>query len=340
MNLKNINAFLFLLLGLFGFYVKIEPSYFEFFGILLLLLNFNKLKKIDIFLLIFIAILLNISNIYSYDFEVSLKYNSITIYIVSLAFLFNRISIQEIRQFTIGGVIGMLLTLLVAYLIPDTSEFWYYNRLMGGFKDPNVLAPTSLLTVIVFNFFQLKRKTKILVNILALVIIFLALSRAALFLTFLYYLYVAFSFNNKLRIMTISIFLLLVTLFSSNIESLYQESFSGRTDERRFSGQVEAFNRSTFLGNGATSSDYFVGHSPHNSFVRIISDNGFFPFITLFTMCFILLAHSKIDFETYYLLSLVFIISLVIDTLHWRCLFVFIGIILKINKIKHGEIHI
>ncbi len=214
---------------------------------------------------------------------------------------------------------------------------------MGGFKDPNVLAPSTLFVLIILNEldFSLNKIITFSVNLAGLILIILAQSRAALLITVLYIFYKIFSKNIKTRVFTILSILIFVLFYTTSFENLYQSKFGDRSDSRRFSGQKEALNISTLFGNGATSSDYLVGHPPHNSIVRIISDNGVFTFSVLLIWFLVLLFNSSFKLDKFYLIFLAILIGFVIDTLHWRILFIYIGSIVFIHNNKiNGKLYI
>jgi hypothetical protein len=343
-NTSKLTKVLFFLLGLSSFFVKNEPSPFEFIAIIILVSNVYVLKKSDLISIICLTLLLNISTFFSYNLERSLQYNLVTIYLISLGFLFYRHNYTVIKMFIYGGIIGIILTLLISIFSPDLIDAWYYNRLMGGFKDPNVLAPTTLFFIILLNEINVDWNKKILfvISTIALVLIVLAQSRAALGITLFYILYKFFNKSKKISIFTIlSIILLWMSFSTITLTGIYKDNFGARSDNRRFGGQVEALRIATLLGNGATSSDYYVGHPPHNSIVRIISDNGIFVFSVLLIWFLILLPINNFSFPKFYLLSIAIVFGLVIDTLHWRILFIYIGCILFIYKNKrNGKLYI
>lgn len=338
-NISNFKKFLFFILGLAGFFVQNEPSPFEYISIIVIFLNLNFFKKSDLFTIIFLFLLLNISSIFSYDVEKSIFYNTVTIYLVSLGFLIFRTNISVLKMFIYGGIVGIISTCFISFFNFEFFDVWYYDRLRGGFKDPNVLAPTTLFFLILMfeaKIFSERKTLKLIILTMGLSLIFLAKSRAAIGLTLFYFAIKLFYINRKFSFLYIisTIFLLLIYNIDPLINT-YNDYFSSRVDTKRFLTQVKAFEIMTIFGNGATSSDFLLKHSPHNSYVRLISDNGIVPYIILLIMlCYSTLFNSKFSFNKFYLLLIPIIFSFVIDTLHWRIIFIYIGAILLIKKNK------
>jgi hypothetical protein len=319
-------------LGVSGFYVKSEPSYFEFISLIAIILNIRKLHPHDILCLIFCFFLLNISTLFSYNFIKSLFYNCVTTFLLSIGFLFFRLRAVAFRPFLTGSVIGLISTLIISLFIPELIDAWFYSRLMGGFKDPNVLAPSVLFVLIMINestYLRVKNhKIKWAINIMGVAMIFAAQSRIALFSLIIY---ISFRFK-KYMLYSLPVIIFCISYYKSYLYGLYEQFFGNRSDSRRFSGQLEAIEMSTILGNGATSSDYLVGHPPHNSFIRIISDNG--VLVSMILVCILLimtyLNFKKINFNLIIYIGLTFLFSLVIDTLHWRHIYIYIAFVLLI----------
>lgn len=330
--MKTVNYIIFFLLGVSGFFVKSEPSFFEFISLVAIAINIRKLHAQDFISLILCFLLLNISTLFSYDPIKSLFYNCVTTFLLSIGFLFFRLREVSFSPFLTGSVIGIISTLIISVSAPDLIDAWFYSRLMGGFKDPNVLAPSVLFVLIMINestFLKIKNNKIIwVINIIGIAMIVAAQSRIALFCLCLYVFYKL----KKYVFYLLPVIIFSITNYRLYLFGLYEQFFGSRSDSRRFSGQFEAIEISTILGNGATSSDYLVGHSPHNSFIRIISDNGVLVLMILVYVLLIMsyLNFKKINFSLIIYLSLTFLFSLVIDTLHWRHIYIYVAFVLLI----------
>ena len=311
----RIKSLFFLILGFSSFFVKMEPSPFDIIILFSFVLDYRKFNLKSILILLLFYILFNISSFFSFDPEKSFFYNAVTIYIFVLCFYFYQINKTNLRYFVVGSLISCVFTLLLS-TFQLVDSFWYYDRLMGGFKDPNVLAPSSIFMSILFHrLFPNQRILNLIVILITSLVVFFAQSRIAILVLILYLLF----YIKKYIILVIPFFF----LFYYNILEFIEKTFSFKNyDTVRFQSQSQAMNLSSFFGNGATSSDFIVGHAPHSLYVRIISDNGILVASCLLILIFYFLFHylKKIinKKEFLFLVSLFFIFSFVIDTLHWR----------------------
>ena len=158
MTTKNL---FFLILGISSFFVKMEPSPFDILILFAFVLDYKKFDLKAILILLLFYVLLNISSFFSFNPEKSFFYNAITIYIFMLGFYFYQINKTNLRYFVVGSLISCLFTLIFS-TFQTFDSFWYYDRLMGGFKDPNVFAPSAIFMSILFHSLFPKQKIFVL----------------------------------------------------------------------------------------------------------------------------------------------------------------------------------
>ena len=298
------------LLGFTISFVKSEPSFYD---ILLLILFFRNIFSKHLLSFLIIFVILNISTLFSYNIQRSLEYNLVTLLLFSSLIYFKNIEQKYWRYFIIGNIISLVVTYFFGFIILQ-ENYWYYSRFMGGYKDPNVFSPSLLMILMIAFKLNIRKR---LISILTFPGMLLAQSRAV-------YGALGLVLFHRLRR---NIFFYVITISTA----LYFSPLIGRKislksyDANRFLGQLHALQRTSLFGNGSTSSDYFVGHPPHSLYVRMISDIGLLP--CLFIVILGLAIHNKVPsaLSRLVFISPILLISLVIDTVHWRMFYVFLG---------------
>lgn len=298
------------LLGFTIAFVKSEPSYYD---ILLLILFFRNIFSKHLHPILIVFVILNISTLFSYNIQRSLEYNLVTLLLFSSFIYFKNIERKYWQYFIIGNIFALLVTYFLGLIILQ-ENYWYYSRFMGGYKDPNVFSP-SLLMILMIAFKLNFRKR--FISFLTFPGMLLAQSRAvygALGLVLFH--------RFRRNLFFYSIIIVTAIYFGPLlVRKIALKSY----DANRFLGQLHALGRTSLLGNGSTSSDYFVGHPPHSLYVRMISDIGLLP--CLFIVILALAIYNLIPraFSRLVFISPILLISLVIDTVHWRMFYVFLG---------------
>lgn len=220
-----------------------------------------------------------------------------------------------------------------------------FSRVKGLFKDPNVFGP-FLIPIALYAYSLIDKpdgKKKLwwlaVLAILSLGI-FLSFSRAAWgnFLLSIF-VYSGFRFILEPSLKVIGKFLLtMILLFGlftyvlsiPFVNDMFNERFEYQYyDDDRFSNQGVAVGvgLSNPLGIGPGQYEETIGYATHNSFLRVLSENGIIGFIgytafliaTLYRSTRLVMA-TKNPFFIVILASAVGLVlnGLVVDTLHWR----------------------
>lgn len=249
-------------------------------------------------------------------------------------------------------------------LIPGGAEFLLYDRARGTFKDPNVfgaflILPALLaLQMIVAGRFTQAFKGTMLLGVFSVAIL-LSFSRAAwgqlaftgtmvLALTFL----TTRSANQRLRIVLIAVAgiaalaLLISALLSlGTVAELFKQRMS--LDQQYDVGQMGRFGRHALgailaldvpLGIGPMQFSKIFPEDPHNSYLNAFMSGGWlsgvtYPALALITMAFgfryLLIATpwQPAMIAVYAAYTGMMVESLIIDTDHWRHVFLLLGVL-------------
>lgn len=248
--------------------------------------------------------------------------------------------------YTLAAVFSAAIGILTFFgIIPWQEILMKFSRVKGLFKDPNVFGP-FLIPIALYAYSlieQPKGKQKVIWSaILAILIfgIFLSFSRAAWGnMVLSLFLYTGLRFLLEPSMKVIGKFLLtLVLLFGifnyvlsiPLVNEMFYERFEYQYyDDDRFSNQATAVGvgASNPLGIGPGQYEETIGYATHNSFLRVLSENGLVGFIGYTGFLLTTLYRSlRIVLVTKSPLSIVIFASavgllfngIVVDTLHWR----------------------
>jgi len=286
----------------------------------------------------------------------SLRYVIITLYLIALAYFLKMYltSVQAMRIFLIGYLLSVIIADLLVILgyagIFPAELVIVENRAISFFKDPNVFGPFAILMIVVlideiwhprifpgFNFL------KILGVIIMSAILFLSFSRAALGnlgVSLLLYLVLNIKALSLTRIAKILIMFMVVLLVLAIV--IVQLDLISFLEWRATPIQPYDLQRyTTQLVGLETGLSHPIGIGPgmslgaHSLYVRTLVEYGFLGLIFLISSFIILLfltfqralretgkpfgLSAKVLFACF---SGVMLNSLVIDTLHWRYLWI------------------
>jgi O-antigen ligase len=235
-------------------------------------------------------------------------------------------------------------------------------RPMGYFKDPNVMSafcgPGIVLSIdyLIHRRFQLRSRWIHGLNIaLSSLCLVAALSRAAyvqFVLTLLVYLVGSGQLRMLVKLSAYALGLLVVLvlgvvylvgvdnllfLLSGNeFYSVFSERFEYKSyDDDRFGAQQKVLKSLTLFGSGGYSADMLAGYSTHSLYVRALYEFGYFGGALFLLSLYTLFAGLLLRLLTRRSPALalvtgalagVLVSSFVIDTVHWRHFWLFIGL--------------
>lgn len=285
------------------------------------------------------------------------------IYIYDLLRSDNLLILKSLETMVIGAIITSVLVLGLHFSFsPDfiyRDEF--FNRISGFFKDPNVLGPYLLFPLLLLV--QSKNKKIITRSILALpliILIYYTYSRAAYAATVIALTLVLFfsliekkrNYSGGLLLVSGVVIILLLYLIYGNAQlpSIFgtDDFLASRLsvmsyDNERFEDIRVGFSEggSTLFGLGPGGYAVLHDHSPHNLIVGRLTDVGWVPtLITVFALCVAtlrsgVLAISKqrdiVSISVFSALLAHLFISMVVNTHHWRHLWLLIAISLAMH---------
>lgn len=243
------------------------------------------------------------------------------------------------------NVVAVIIYVAMTQLnVSFSDQFNYYNRLKGLFKDPNVFASFLLLPFywVVFTF-----KSSYYWRVFPLLIIVIAIvlsgSRVALVCLLLPVLWMwnKLSFTTKgllLGTLVVSGFLLAIITDRYTLHAY---------DLERFAVQLEALQHALHypLGIGAGESEQLLGHSPHQTYLRILLENGILGLLGYLIAIFLLVKRlwgnpDPLAQTLFVALISILIMNIVIDTLHWRHSWLWAGLAWSIGGERYpNRIH-
>jgi hypothetical protein len=265
----------------------------------------------------------------------------------------------------IAGVIAALAGVLAYFrLIPGASEFLLYDRARGTFKDPNVFgaflilpALIALQSIIAGRFWQTVRGLMLLG--LFAVAILLSFSRAAWGqlaftggLVFLLTFITTRSANQRLRIILFAVggvaglaLLLAAVLSIGAVADLFKERMS--LDQSYDVGQLGRFGRHILgalmaldvpFGIGPLQFSKFFPEDPHNSYLNAFMSGGWiagvcYTVLVLLTLAFglrylfVRTPWQSTMIVVYSAFTGMMIESFIIDSDHWRHVFLLLGVL-------------
>ncbi|SFJ06394.1 hypothetical protein SAMN05421852_10468 [Thermoflavimicrobium dichotomicum] len=338
------------------------------------LLSYLKFPHYFIITLIFLSIYMAGSFLSMYmmvDHETGFYYLLITIYLIFLWLFFvgiltefrhHRLLEKILSGYTVAAFLSSVIAILSYFhLIPYYELFIKYDRASALFQDPNVFGP-YLIPISIYAILKIElsfKKTKIFwfaVYLFTSTGVLLSFSRGAWlnyfvslcvfillggFLIEKYKLYVRQQLIKHLKILLVVFFIAFICMF--HIQS-FNELFTERLgfqwyDQQRFSTQIRAVHHAIQmpLGIGPGQSEIVYGMSPHNLYVRVLTESGWLGFIgfTLFIMitlirCIRFSLFSQHPSQSYYALFAAVLMGILansffIDSLHWRHFWFFLA---------------
>ncbi len=373
--------------------VKFEPAPSDLLFVLLLIfgivgghLDFSRLKNSHIATILFLlyAIISTLQLLFINNQLVGIRYHFITIYLMIFSFyILLYVSCDNIKSILKAYIITSTISAflgLFGYLGLYPNIFLYDRyRIMGLFKDPNVMGPFLVPSIIMLLDDIWSKKifyrtfwihiSLIIINLLAIIATF---SRGA-WVNILVCLLVYFALNIRrihlkgIDLKRVIIYVLLVAMVISMVWTFiisheYKQFLYGRLnlqsyDKYRFAVQEKGVILTfiNILGYGPGQFEYNVLRqtgmmfSAHNLYIRVMMENGIIGFILFFGSLAIVFYSLIMDYKqgrTYIamtpacfvaILSGIMVNSLVIDTLHWRHFWFFIGLSMASFVLKVGE---
>lgn len=279
---------------------------------------------------------------------------AITFYLILSWFLFIGIiemyGEKAVKTLLYGYTVAALFSAVIGILtffniIPWQDILMKFSRVKGLFKDPNVFGP-FLIPIALYAYSLIeksKEKNKLFWFSVLLILslgIFLSFSRAAwgnFLLSILVYSGLRFLLEPSLKIIGkfLLTMVLLIGVFNyilsiPFVNDMFYERFEYQYyDDDRFSNQAVAvgIGAANPLGIGPGQYEETIGYATHNSYLRVLSENGIIGFIgytgfllaTLYR-CFRIVLATKNPFFIVILASAIGLLfnGIVVDTLHWR----------------------
>ncbi|MGC8876904.1 O-antigen ligase family protein [Thermus sp.] len=246
--------------------------------------------------------------------------------------------------YEVGAVLSALLGILAFFKMPGLEGLlWGGSRAVAFFKDPNVFG-AFLIPALFLALARLEqgRKFWILPTLILFLGVLVSLSRGA-WANLVVALLGWWLLRPKKRIWLPLTLLLLVGSVGLSVAAMPDNPIAQRLglmpyDKDRFSTQVEALSLALamLLGYGPGLSEVRLSYATHNTYVRFLAEVGS---IGLFFWLLILgasliwalyksLKQQSLWHEVYFVALLgIAVESLVIDTLHWRHLWLLLGLV-------------
>lgn len=201
-------------------------------------------------------------------------------------------------------------------------DYYYYDRLKGLFKDPNVFAAYLLIPA---YWLMYTWKSRYYWRLIPLVILIVAIiesgSRVAFICLFIPFVMKWLRMNLKGKLLSVCLSILFLSLLVMFTDRYALQPYDGT----RFSNQLVALQVafSNPFGQGGGSSEQLLSFSPHQTYIRVLLENGILGLCAY--LSFLVLTIKRLYFSMSFLspvlLQLVIslmLMNLVIDTLHWR----------------------
>jgi O-antigen ligase len=234
-------------------------------------------------------------------------------------------------------------------------------RFQGFFKDPNVMGPFIIIPLMYWiNKFLVKRNfASFLVVLFLSVSLLLTFSRGAyinFLVAFLFDIFLIKKLYSKVKfrnIFTIGVGMILIivlililnpVIFGVSIRDFAIQRFRimQSYDVDRFKAQkavIDLIKESPLFGIGIGNYNINVNYAAHNSFVRILGETGTIGFLLSILMLMFILSDrwlqlknktNNIAFVLYSCFVGILAESFFIDTLHWRFLWIILGLLYAI----------
>lgn len=285
----------------------------------------------------------------------------IMIYLASVVFLNPKRHVQLLMNgYVLGAVLVSTMGILAYFqVMPGGENLLMHSRVKSTFKDPNVFGP-YLVPVIVYLFYRLETgKGRWYFNMpmigICIIALLLSFSRGAwvnLILALAFYTGMRFftmrSYHDVHRLLKIglvgliAVVVLLAYLLSTDIVGdLFREraKLQGYDTNERFHAQERAvhFIYITPLGIGLKQSELPIGIVPHNVYLYIFVEAGWlagtmfisFLVMTLYRAFRFCLLRTEMQYAGFVVLGCIvstLLQSFLIDSTHWRHVYVLLGL--------------
>ncbi len=305
-------GFVWFLIAISGF-VMIEPSPFELYGAVLVIISFAfgmRIPKGVGLAIIFWAVFLIfniISSVQSLDPSMAIKPVGIRFFLIAIWLFITCFVYENPKRFLnliwSGYAFAAFFVVLIGILayagkLPNSDQFLLFGRVKSTFKDPNVYAPfLTPVFMIYLSRLESGKDSHIFINIIMLAVVsvglLLGFSRGSwlnLGMAMMFYLairLVTLKESKELsRLIGMGVLALIIGSFlmgwlisTSAINELFQERahvVQGYDVTERFSTQMKAINTiiELPLGFGPGQTILRYGSMPHNVYLHLFSESG------------------------------------------------------------------
>lgn len=278
------------------------------------------------------------------DFS-SLTYGLVTLYGIGSMIVVSKWSQQLSSEWIENKVVksGSVLAILCAGIlmlhtsgIQGLELFFVFERFSGLFQDPNVFA-SFLLFPYYAAVFQASRSRKWLYGIAVLLGVLIGFTGSRVAMGCLILPLIPMCLKSWRRFLVVG-GISSCGLFFTAAERVRFQSY----DVTRFQTQWEALLLAFDFpqGIGAGRAEEWLGMSPHQTYIRVFLEHGFLGFgfyVSLLIFVFYGLRRPKTQWQKtlfYSILSLV-IANFVVDTLHWRHGWIWLGLAIAEGGTRH-----
>lgn len=337
----SIHAFTATLLFLFGvsqFFVKWEPGPTEVLTLLLLPFAVSRVFLHPIFLLLLASALHAL--LLEFILLGTSRWSLISIYLVVqcalIVSIYQRFGRPSLDWIIFGAGVGAAVTLIAGIMPLELDLYRHGIRFTGFFKDPNVTAPTALFFAVTALGLTKRRKW---IAIFPFIIFVMAISRATI-LAGLVATAILVSFRKPLSLLvSLPVSILLIANFgkvSALLDKLMQSIGRGGLvnsyDNDRASNWTSLLDRLVTLGHplGPGYSE-LNGFSAHSLYLRLLVEQGWYILLIFVVLLVFVFLKTRDRLFRFGLLMLI-VNSVVVDSTHWRVLFLAIGFCLALTQ--------
>lgn len=317
-----------LVLGVGMFFVLWEPAPFDIVASLLIITKLPFLLVVLLYPPFFLFFVTQIASVLLEFFLFGTFFWSlVSVYLFLASIAFIGIFGTELAEFTfiVGAAVGAAIT-LGAYAMGVNTVVYDSARLVGFFKDPNVLGATALGLL-----FLAWPKSKAL-SLLFLSCLLLSLSRASLLsLVFGWFIVLLCSMCRRNKIILTGASILLAPVLLVLMDALFGIVGRGGLINNYDFGRVANWHDMLLLWSSTNWSlgpgfSEMSGYAVHSTYLRLFVEQG-----PLALLCFIFLVSyalwcSRSDKWVIAAISSVSVNAVVIDGTHWRILFVILAV--------------
>ena len=329
----TLEKFFIFFYGFSFLFVRHEPAIFDVISAFLFVVYYKKILILfkNPFIIFFF-----ISQLLSFFLELLLigtfYWSLISIYLFFLMTIFINFGKKNlIIVFILGAFFSATLTFFSYFAFPE-KVIYGEGRLIGFFKDPNVLGPTLLgLGFLSLKFFKFLSLVFIITGLLSL-------SRATIIASiFAYLLKWILDSSFFIRVFTFSGLILIAIYFYEATNYIFNEIGRGGLinpyDYDRLRNWFELasiwFENGYALGPGWSEIN---GYAVHSTYLRFLFEQGFFSLCAFLALVFYALFKARTCIWTFVALVFVLVNATFIDGTHWRILFMLIGVALSVPQ--------